>query len=105
MNKGDLVKNVATRLEVSKDFAGDVVGVVLDEIALSLCRDECLRIPGFGMFRNRRYTKRTTRNPQTGQPVEIAARLNPEWRSSPALKGKVCLANGYGELAHKWSRG
>ncbi len=105
MNQGQLIERIATRCKISREFATDTIHVVLDEIALALCRDEEVVLVRFGRFRNRRFTERTTRNPQTGQPVHLPARLNPEFRSAPDLKRRVNEAQGITGIDHKWSRG
>lgn len=104
MTRHDLILNVATRTDTSVQFATDVVDVAFDEIALALCRGEELAIARFGVFRNRDYTERTIRNPQTGKPMLLAARLNPEFRSGPTLKARVNEAHGITGLHHRWSR-
>lgn len=46
-------------------------------------------IPGFGSFEARSRAARTGRNPQTGEPMEIAASTTPAFKPATAFKQAV----------------
>lgn len=77
-----LVKEIMDRNSIApQDFTGStkaateiVTSRVFDGIKAILDRGESVRIAGFGTFKVTRREERTGRNPQTGEPMKIAAR-------------------------------
>lgn len=74
MNKGHLSEAVAKRTNMPKPFADAIVTVVLDEISRALADGKEIRLTGFGTLKVRESAARTSRNPKTGEPVEVPAR-------------------------------
>lgn len=89
MNKADLVAAVAATTGQAKKAVSSVVDASLAEITSALAREEPVRLSGFGTFEVRKRAARTARNPRTGAPVPLAARLAPTFRPSPALRNAV----------------
>ena len=89
MNKSQLGAPVADAASMSRAGADAAVGVVFAAIADALARDETVAIAGFGKFAVRRRRARTGRNPQTGEPVAIAASRAPSFKPAKALRNAV----------------
>ncbi len=74
MNRGDVVDVVAAQV----DLPQSKVDAVLKAFESALMRQAAsggeVRMVGFGSFKVAHRTARTSRNPQTGDPVEVAAR-------------------------------
>lgn len=73
MAKQDLVGKVAEKTGLSKKAAAEAVDAVFDGILEDLEVNESLPIRGFGTFNVVDRKARTSRNPRTGEPVEVAA--------------------------------
>lgn len=91
MNKSELVEAVAGELDQSKAAAGRAVEAVLDAITRGLLKDGEVSLVGFGSFRTRKRAARTGRNPQTGQPIQIAAGTSISFKAGQPLKEKFQL--------------
>ncbi|MBT2759865.1 HU family DNA-binding protein [Paenibacillus sp. ISL-20] len=91
MNKTDLIKNVATQTEYNKKDVEAVVEEVFAQITNALVNREKVSIAGFGDFEARKREARTGRNPQTGEPVEIAEKYAPAFKAKKALKDAVSI--------------
>ena len=96
MNKTELTAAVAERVGMSlKDaratvdaiFSTDKRGIISSELAAG----RKVQITGFGSFETRKRKARTGRNPQTGEPIEIAASRYPAFHPGRALKERMRL--------------
>ena len=70
---------------MTRAAADRVVGAVFSAIADALVRDETVAITGFGKFTVRSRAARQGRNPQTAEPVAIAAFRVPSFKPAKAL--------------------
>ena len=89
MNKSDLVDAVAEDADISKAAAGRVVDAMFERITQALAAGDSVTIAGFGMFSVKARAARTGRNPQTGEPMQIAASKAPGFKAGKALKDAV----------------
>lgn len=89
MNKQELIDIVAEKNDLSKAAAGRTVDSVFDAITEALSNGDQVTLVGFGTFLVRDRAARTGRNPQTGEPIEIAAAKNPAFKAGKALKDAV----------------
>lgn len=88
MNKGDLVNAVAEVLSTKKE-AQEAVDCVFNTIKETLKKSEAVQIVGFGSFKVNKREARKGRNPQTGQEIQIAARMVPKFVPGKALKDAI----------------
>ena len=89
MNKSDLVTHVATVASLTKADTTKAVDAVFDAITTALGRGEEFTLVGFGSFSITERPARTGRNPQTGEPVQIAASKAPKFKVGKKLKDAV----------------
>ena len=73
MNKTELVAELARRTELTQKDAGAALDSLLDIVADGLAKGDKLTIPGYLTVERVARSARTARNPQTGEPIEIAA--------------------------------
>ena len=74
------------RSQLSKAAATRALDAALDGIANSLKKADPVVLVGFGTFLVRERAARTGRNPQTGEPLQIAAAKVPAFKPGKALK-------------------
>ncbi|MBD2859684.1 HU family DNA-binding protein [Spongiibacter sp. KMU-158] len=86
MNKSELVDAIAEAADLSKASAGRALDAVVEAITGALKADDSVSLVGFGTFSVKERAARTGRNPQTGQPIEIAAAKIPSFKAGKALK-------------------
>lgn len=89
MNKTELTAIVAEKANLSKKDASAAVTAVFDSIEKALVSGDKVQVLGFGTFETRERAARTGKNPQTGEPVEIAACRVPAFKAGNALKKEV----------------
>ena len=78
MNKLDVIKELAPKLNVNQDDARVILNSVLEVLGNSLTEldeDERLKLVGFANFQKIRRKGRLGRNPKTGEEVEIPEKL------------------------------
>ncbi len=88
MNKGDLINAVAKVVSTKKE-AQEAVDCVFASITDALKNGEAVQVVGFGSFKVAKRNARTGRNPQTGQEIQIEAKMVPKFVAGKALKDAV----------------
>ncbi|TCN77240.1 DNA-binding protein HU-beta [Vibrio crassostreae] len=86
MNKSQLVEQIATSADISKDQAGTALNALVEGISSSLANGDDVSILGFGSFKVNSRAARTGRNPRTGEEIQIAASKTPAFKAGKALK-------------------
>ncbi|HIC81147.1 HU family DNA-binding protein [Pelagibius sp.] len=89
MNKNDLVAVVADKTGLSKADATKSVDGVFDAITESLKSGNEVRLVGFGTFTVTKRAASQGRNPRTGEPIQIAASMQPKFKAGKGLKDAV----------------
>ena len=89
LNKSDLASRVAEETDLGTGNARLAVDKAFEVIERALAAGEEISIAGFGKFSVAERSARTGRNPQTGEPLEIAASTVPRFSASSALKRSV----------------
>lgn len=86
MNKTELIDRIAEAADISKASASRALDAALDAITEALKEADPVSLVGFGTFVVRERAARTGRNPQTGEPINIAAAKIPAFKPGKALK-------------------
>ena len=73
MNKTELVAAIAEQTELSKKDAEKALKAFTDIVADELKKGEKVQLVGFGTFEVSERAAREGRNPQSGEPMTIAA--------------------------------
>lgn len=89
MNKSELIDSVAAAADISKASAGRALDAMVDSVTNALKDGDQVVLVGFGTFAVKERAARTGRNPQTGEPIEIAAAKVPGFKAGKALKDAV----------------
>ena len=86
MNKSDVIERVAGTADVGKQQAERVIDAFFDTVRSAVGGGDKVGWPGFGSFSVSQRSARTGRNPQTGEPVKIAASRAVKFTAGSALK-------------------
>jgi len=89
MRKQDLVRAVADVTETSEAQSTKAVNAIFEAIEEALAKGDEVTVSGFGSFKVVERSARSGRNPQTGEPMTIAARKSPVFRPGTQLKRAV----------------
>jgi nucleoid DNA-binding protein len=89
LTKADLIDSVASKAELTKRQAGEVVELILERIIAALQKGDRVALVPFGSFVVRSRKARDGRNPKTGEKIRIAARKVPAFVAGKALKDAV----------------
>ena len=89
MNKSELIEAIAASADIPKAAAGRALDAMVDTVTNALKDGDQVVLVGFGTFSVKDRAARTGRNPQTGQPIEIAAAKIPSFKPGKALKDAV----------------
>ena len=89
MNKRELIDYVCQNLETTKAGAEETVNVVLRAIQEGIANDDSVSVAGFGTWNKRFRSARTCRNPQTGEPLQIAASTTVGFKPAKAWKEEL----------------
>lgn len=86
MNRGDVLSTVAAECDMPSAKVDAVLKAFEGAIARSLSQGGEVRIAGFGTFKTSGRSARTSRNPRTGEPVEVPARTAARFIPGKGLK-------------------
>ncbi|MBD2565573.1 MULTISPECIES: HU family DNA-binding protein [Nostoc] len=89
MNKGELVDAVATKANVTKKQADEVISAFLSVVTEAVANGEKVTLIGFGSFERRDRSEREGRNPKTNEPMTIPATKVPAFSAGKQFKEKV----------------
>lgn len=86
MNKTELVAAIAEKTEISRKDAEKVLVAFTETVADELKKGGKVQLVGFGTFEVSERAAREGRNPQSGEPMQIAASKAPRFKAGKALK-------------------
>jgi DNA-binding protein HU-beta len=86
MTKQELVDIIATKAQTTKKIAADCLDAFMETLMESLKKGEFVRLIGFGTFKVRAKAARIGRNPQTGKPITIPAKIVPVFHPGTRMK-------------------
>ena len=89
MNKTELIKSIATKASLTNKSATAALDATIQSITEALKAGDKVSLPGFGTFELKTRPARTTRNPRTGEPVEVAEKKVPSFKAGKGLKEAV----------------
>jgi DNA-binding protein HU-beta len=89
MNKAELIDAIASKAGLSKADAKKALDAFVDTTSDALKKGDRVALVGFGSFSVSERGERTGRNPQTGQPIKIAAKKVVKFKAGSELASKV----------------
>ncbi|MGB8698223.1 MAG: HU family DNA-binding protein [Thermosynechococcaceae cyanobacterium] len=89
MNKGELVDAIASKANVTKKQADEILSAALDTIVETVSQGDKVTLVGFGSFEQRQRAEREGRNPKTGETMTIPATTVPAFSAGKQFKEKV----------------
>lgn len=92
LNKAEQISAVAAEAGVTKADAERVLDAFVSLIINQVAEGQELRVSGFASFKPVQRAARTTRNPQTGDPIDVpaktAVKISPLTRFKNAVSEK-----------------
>lgn len=89
MTKVELIRQIADKAGIKQKDAEKAVNAFTETVTEALKNGDKVALVGFGTFEASERAARTGRNPQTGEPVEIAASKMPKFKAGKALKDAI----------------
>lgn len=89
MNKAELITAMASKADLSKKDVEAALKAFIDVVTDELKNGEKIQLVGFGTFDTSERAAREGRNPQTGEPMQIAASKAPRFKPGKALKDAI----------------
>lgn len=86
MTKPELINALSAKMGLSKAGAERFLEATIAEIVRSLVKKGKVRLAGLGTFKARLRRARMGVNPQTHEPMKIAAKKTVSFRPAPALR-------------------
>ena len=86
MTKAELIDSVASKAELPKQKAEEIVNEFFDDIVAALKNGDKVNISGFGTFSVSQRKARTGRNPKTGETIQIASSRAAKFEPGKSLK-------------------
>ncbi len=94
MCKNALIANLAAKTGIAYSTVETVIDAFTDSVGELMTKGESVVLSGFGIFEPKSRSPRIGRNLHTGEPVEIPARVMPNFKPAQGLKDRVsCVAS------------
>lgn len=89
VNRDDLDKHIAAKFDMPESEAEDIIVAVFDWIKSSAAETGEVDLYRFGTFEVRQGKAYTSRNPKTGEPVQVPAKNRVKFRPFKAFRDAV----------------
>ncbi len=89
MNKGELIDQIAAKVNTTKKEADAILTAAIDVIMEAVADGEKVTLVGFGTFERRERQAREGRNPKTGKKLKIPATKVPAFSAGKQFKESV----------------
>ncbi len=89
MNKSELIDKLAADTDLPKTQVGAVLSALEDTVISEVKAGNKVQLPGFLTFEKGHRAARTGKNPQTGEPLQIAAADVPKVKAGKSFKDAV----------------
>ena len=89
MNKSDLVSHIAEEFSLTRTMAQHAVSQIFKEIIEQMASGGRVEIRDFGIFGPVSYDPAISRNPRTGESVELPARTLPRFKAGRGLSKRL----------------
>ena len=86
MTKSELITKIAEKAKLTKAQAESALAAFQCAVTTELVNDGRIALAGFGTFATVKKAARTGRNPQTGEPISIAAKRVGKFTAGQSLK-------------------
>src|SRR3954452_12841591 len=86
MTKQQLIETIATGSGHDRKMSAEVVDALLAAVTKALALGERVDVRGFGSFVPKETKARQGRNPQTGEPIQIAAKKTVAFKPAKDLE-------------------
>ena len=89
MTKSDLIQTISGETGIPMSAVRKTLNEAMDIVSESISRGEAVILPGFGTFTLRHRSARTSRNPRTGELIDLPACDIPVFKAGKRLKKAV----------------
>lgn len=89
MNKSELVDALANENSLTYKKAEEIVNLIFDSMAETLCIGGRIEIRGFGSFVVKDYKSYMGRNPKTGEVIKVRPKRLPFFKVGKELRERV----------------
>ena len=89
MTNSEFVKKLAEKCDLPKAQIGAFLGHMVATITSAVKKGEPVKIPNLGGWKKRKSAARIGRNPQTGEPLKIPARVKVRFTVAKSFKEAV----------------
>jgi DNA-binding protein HU-beta len=89
MNKQELIDAIAAESGLSKKDSKEALDAIVKTVGVTLKKGDNISLVGFGSFTVIQKAARTGKNPQTGKPIQIAAKKAVKFRPGKELADSV----------------
>lgn len=89
MCRDQLIRAISIRTGIKQTFVRVILDAFQDVTVEALTTGEKVSLHEFGVFEIKSRSPRIGRNPHTGEPVEIPARVLPSFTPSDSLKARI----------------
>lgn len=86
MLKPDIIKSMTTKTDLTQDKCRAALEAFLSIVEENIIKGNEVKISGFGTFATSERSARKSRNPKSGEDIEVPAKIMPKFTFSRKFK-------------------
>ncbi len=94
MNKTELTAKVAEKTGLTKEQSANAVNAVFASMTDALAAGDKIQLVGFGTFAVKYRKEKVSKNPRTGESINVPATYRPAFSAGKSLKDTVAQYKG-----------
>ena len=96
MGRKEIIQSIAEDLGLTQAKARETVKKIFEGIVQALADEGRVELRNFGVFEVKRRAARTGRNPRTGEPVDVPAKLAVTFKPGQIMQERVAELGSQG---------
>jgi DNA-binding protein HU-beta len=89
VNRQELIDSVASKVGIAKSAAAETIDAFLATVTNAVVKGDPVQLIAFGSLSTGARSARTSRNPKTGEAIQIAASTTVKFTAGKLFKGAV----------------
>ena len=89
MGRKEIIRSICEDLGLTQERTREIVQKLFEGIVQALAEEGRVRLRDFGVFEVKRRAPRTSRNPRTGETVNVPAKLAVTFKPGHAMQQRV----------------
>ncbi|MDA7742452.1 integration host factor subunit beta [Francisellaceae bacterium] len=89
INKSEIIETLAYKFQIEKSESKNAVDCIIQKMISSLSRGKRIEVRGFGAFTVRTLKPKKSRNPKTGEALDLGEKYQVHFKPGEPLRKRI----------------